>query len=67
MPTDAYAARRRLAMPAQGDGRPLSLAGDKLLIDTRDLVAKVIDENIDLTRIASVRPGSLQVVRALFL
>jgi hypothetical protein len=54
-------------MPAQGDGRPLSLAGDKLLIDSRDLVAKVIDENIDLTRIASVRPGSLQVVRALFL
>jgi hypothetical protein len=52
-------------MPARGHGRPLSLAGDKLLIDSRDSVAKVIDENVNLTRIASVRPGSFHVVRAL--
>jgi hypothetical protein len=54
-------------MPARGEGGCLSLAGDKLLIDSRDLVAKVVDENVELTRIVIVRTSSLHIVRPLIL
>lgn len=41
-------------MSARRAGRSLSLAGDKLLIDSRDLAAKAVDENVQVTEIVIV-------------
>jgi hypothetical protein len=45
---------RSTAMPTRGDGRSLSLTGEKLVIDGRDLVANVIDETVELTEFVIV-------------
>jgi hypothetical protein len=37
------------------------------VIDGRDLVAKVVDENVELTEIVTVRTTSLPAIRALVL
>jgi hypothetical protein len=52
-------------MPAAGDGRSLSLAGDGLLVDSGDLIAKAIDGDIEPMKIVLVRTSLLHVVRAL--
>jgi len=67
MSPDACWAPRYTAMPARGGGRSLSLTGDKLLIDSRELVAKVTDESVQLTEIVIVGTSSRHVVRALIL
>jgi hypothetical protein len=64
---EAYGDGRFTVTPARGDGRSLAPAGDKLSIDGRDLVAKVVDENVELTEIVIVRTSSLHAVRALVL
>ena len=54
-------------MPVRGDDRSLALAGDELLIDSRELVGEVVDESVELTEIVMVRTSSLQTVRTLVL
>jgi len=52
-------------MPARAGGRSLSVPADKLLIDSRELVAKVIDENVEFTEIVIDRTSSLHTVSTL--
>jgi hypothetical protein len=54
VPADASCAPRYTATRARGDRGPLSVAGGELLIDSREVAAKVIDENVQLTKLVTV-------------
>jgi len=54
-------------MRAYAGGLSLSVAGDKLLADSRELVAKVIDENVEFTEIVIDAASSLHAVSTLVL
>ena len=53
------------AMSGGGDGRAPLLAGDGLLVNSRDLIAKAIDEDIEPMKIVLVQTSLHHVVRAL--
>jgi hypothetical protein len=48
---DGFCAQRRTAMPVRGGDRCLSVADYELVTNNRELVAEVIDQNIQLTAI----------------
>jgi hypothetical protein len=55
------------AMPTHRAGRPLSVTGDKLLIDSRAVVPELTDENVQFAEILIFWASSLHPIGALVL
>jgi hypothetical protein len=54
-------------MPAHRAGRSLSVTDDKLLIDSRQVLPEITDENVQLAEILIFWVGSLRPIGALVL